>query len=60
MFIVQLEIGNAFQDICVNSGIMAISAPVSVVEKCVADPKAFEMILKLVKDQTISSTRPVG
>ena len=40
---VQMEIGKAFQEICEKSGITANTALVSVVEKCIDDPNAFEM-----------------
>ena len=55
---VQMDIGNAFQEICVNSGITANTALVSVVEKCVSDPEACEMILQWAKERPVKAFRP--
>ena len=55
---VQMDIGYAFQVICEKSGITANTALVSVVEKCVDDPEACEMILQWAKDRPVKPFRP--
>lgn len=55
---VQMDIGKAFQEICEKSGITANTALVSVVEKCVDDPEACEMILQWAKDRPVKPFRP--
>ena len=55
---VQTEVGSAFQEICEKSGITPNSALVSVVERCVDDPEAFEMILQWAKERPVKAFRP--
>ena len=55
---VQMEIGTSFQEMCEKSGITANNALVSVVEKCVNDPEAFEVILQWAKERPVKPFRP--
>ena len=54
----QREIGTTFQEMCEKAGIAANTALVSVVEKCVDDPSAFDMILQWVKERPVKPFRP--
>ena len=55
---VQLKTGKAFQEICERSGITANTALVSVVEKCIDDPEAFDMVLQWAKERPVKPFRP--